>query len=745
MRLRYYQEDAIANVEKALSRVRSTLVQLPTGCGKTVVFNDLASRYAQSMRRTLILAHREELIFQAATALERATGIKAAIEKAERAEAHEIVPSLLEAGAPGVGPDGKPLVVVGSVQSMVRRLDRFRPDHFDLVVIDECFPAGTPIYTTRFNDQPIETISVGDEVFSWSHVLGRKVIGRVTRVFERKPSGRLTRVEFAGGYSMACTPEHPFWVQNRGKYEPAIGLRPGDVLMDQWDGTIEVASVVPDAEDAETVYNLEVTRTPRGDLSWLRTNFPEIASLDAIIRLERFTEEQPHNYFAGGVLVHNCHHAPAKTYRDIIDHFAPAKVLGVSATPERSDQVALGSIFDDVAYRYEIVDGIEDGWLVPIHQQVVQTQHLDLSKVRTTAGDLNLGDLEAAMTQTDLLHEIAGPAVELSGDRQGIVFAVTVEHAYLLAEAMREQIADRWRKLGRGTPPQNIVVALDGTTDVDERRETIEAFRRGEIQFLLNCSLFVEGTDLPSVGVVVMAAPTKSRARYTQMIGRGTRPLPGIVDAHPGRDESPLRRSAIALSPKTHVLVIDFTENSGKHKLISAADLLAGKYSEPELAMAKAMLARHEVKDILEALRRARAKIKEMEEMRAQARKGYAATTIDPFDPLDILDGSKQGGGGPTVSEKQRRVLKEYGVENVESLDAVQAAGLLKTVAERKAAGLADFNQVRVLMRRGGIRADRAVGLTSLDAAGYIAKLAKNGWRRPPSWDIKFGAPESTK
>jgi superfamily II DNA or RNA helicase len=122
MKLRYYQEDAIANVEKALSRVRSTLVQLPTGCGKTVVFNDLAYRYAQSMRRTLILAHREELIFQAATALERATGIKAAIEKAERAEAHEIVPSLLEAGAPGVGPDGKPLVVVGSVQSMVRRL-----------------------------------------------------------------------------------------------------------------------------------------------------------------------------------------------------------------------------------------------------------------------------------------------------------------------------------------------------------------------------------------------------------------------------------------------------------------------------------------------------------------------------------------------------------------------------------------------------------------------------------------------
>lgn len=461
--------------------------------------------------------------------------------------------------------------------------------------------------------------------------------------------------------------------------------------------------------------------------------------VDLVYNLE---VEEHHNYFAGGVLVHNCHHAPAKTYRDILEHFSEAKVLGVSATPQRSDEVALGSVFDEVAYQMEIVEGIEDGWLVPIHQQVVQTQHLDLSKVRTTAGDLNQGDLETAMTQTDLLHEIAGPAVELSGDRQGIVFAVTVEHAYLLAEAMREQIIDRWRTLGRGAPPANIVVALDGTSKAEERRAVLDAYRRGEVQFLVNVSLFTEGTDLPTVGVVVMASPTKSRGRYTQMIGRGTRPLPGIVDANPGREDAALRRSAIALSEKTHCLVIDFTENSGKHKLISAADLLAGKYSEPELAMAKSMLARHEVKDILEALRRARAKIKEMEAMRAQARKGYAATTIDPFDPLDILDASKQGGGGPTVSEKQRRVLKEYGVENVESLDAVQAAGLLKTVAERKAAGLADFNQVRTLMRRGGIRADRLVGLTSLDAAMFIAKLAKNGWRRPPSWDIKFG-PES--
>ena len=114
------------------------------------------------------------------------------------------------------------------------------------------------------------------------------------------------------------------------------------------------------------------------------------------------------------------------------------------------------------------------------------------------------GDVHAARFDRHLIFRI--------GDRQGIVFAVTVEHAYLLAEAIREQIADRWRSLGRGEPPTNIVTALDGTSEASERKAVLEAYRRGEVQFLINVALFVEGTDLPTVGVVVMAAPTKSRA-----------------------------------------------------------------------------------------------------------------------------------------------------------------------------------------------------------------------------------------
>jgi superfamily II DNA or RNA helicase len=573
MPLRYYQVEQVDSVLRAFERSRSVLGCAATGTGKSTTLSEISYRFAAQMRRVLILAHREELLSQIASRLEEMHGIRSAIEKAERAEAHDIMPTLLETGAPGVGPDGKPLVVVASVQSMVRRLDKFKPDHFDLVVVDEC------------------------------------------------------------------------------------------------------------------------------------------------------------------------HHAAARTYRDIIDHFAGAKVFGTTATADRGDRVALGEVFDEVAFNYDMPAAIEDGWLVPIHQQTVETQHLDLTKVRTVGGDFNLGDLETAMTQTDLLHEIAGPFVEIAGDRQFMMFAVTVEHAYLLAEAVREQIADRWRNLGRGDPPVNIVVGLDGTSTSEERAAALEGFRRGAIQGLCNAQLLTEGVDLPAATVLGMCRPTKSRAFYQQAVGRVSRPLPGVVDAFPERGHSTERRSAIALSGKPAALVVDFAGNAGKHKLIGPLDLLGGDYSEPEISMAKGMLKRHEVKDILEALRRARAKILEMEALRAQARKGYTAVTVDPFDPFDVLGVEKGSASGARINERQRRALKEYGVESVDRLDVVQANSLLKTINDRKAAGLCDFKQIRTLMRRGKVKADRAVGLSHAEAATLIAKLAKNNWTRPPSWDLRFGPP----
>src|SRR5262249_37454191 len=143
-----------------------------------------------------------------------------------------------------------------------------------------------------------------------------------------------------------------------------------------------------------------------------------------------------------------------------------------------------------------------------------------------------------------------------------LVFCASVGHARLMAEVLC-----RYR---RGSAR-----ALDGTSHPEERRAVVGDFRAGRLQYLCNCGLFLEGFDAPAVAVVVMARPTKSLALYTQILGRGTRPLPGVVDPlalAPAAE----RRAAIAASAKPRMLVLDFVGNSGRHRIITAADLLGG-------------------------------------------------------------------------------------------------------------------------------------------------------------------------
>jgi superfamily II DNA or RNA helicase len=117
------------------------------------------------------------------------------------------------------------------------------------------------------------------------------------------------------------------------------------------------------------------------------------------------------------------------------------------------------------------------------------------------------------------------------------------------------------------------VETILGHTDPFERLEIVKRLKEGSTQGLVNCGVATEGFDCPAVAVVAIARPTKSTSLYMQMIGRGTRPLPGVVD---GPDTAEARREAIAASAKTVCTVLDFVGNSGNHKLISVADVLAG-------------------------------------------------------------------------------------------------------------------------------------------------------------------------
>ena len=151
-------------------------------------------------------------------------------------------------------------------------------------------------------------------------------------------------------------------------------------------------------------------------------------------------------------------------------------------------------------------------------------------------------------------------------------------------------------------------------------------FGEGQYQFLVGCDVFIEGFDMPRISIVAVAKPTKVQSRYVQMVGRGFRTLPGTLEGH----DTPLaRRQAIARSAKPRLLVLDFVGNSGRHKLISMADILGGKHDLLPQVVAKAK-EQGEPIDILDELGKEEAAREERRKVQ-EARAHYHTKEVDPF------------------------------------------------------------------------------------------------------------------
>lgn len=235
-----------------------------------------------------------------------------------------------------------------------------------------------------------------------------------------------------------------------------------------------------------------------------------------------------HNYFADGILVHNCHHAAAGTYRKIFDHFRPEKLIGFTATPNRGDKVRLNDVFQKIIFQRDLRWGIENGYLCGIQCLRVNIGY-DLSAVHTRQGDYAPGELDQAMDGTaDAIAE----AYQKYAKGATLIFAVSVRHA--------REIADKI--------PGAVVV----TWETRDRAAIIRAFTDGEIPVLVNCMVFTEGTDIPRVETVMVARPTQSESLYCQMVGRGTRLYPG----------------------KEKLVLIDCVGVTGKASLCTAPSLL---------------------------------------------------------------------------------------------------------------------------------------------------------------------------
>jgi superfamily II DNA or RNA helicase len=214
------------------------------------------------------------------------------------------------------------------------------------------------------------------------------------------------------------------------------------------------------------------------------------------------------------------------------DAIAPKDQLlvGVTATPNRSDAIGLGCVFQTIAYSYDLKRAIEDKWLVPIVPWVIETT-TSLDSVRTTAGEFNQKDL-ADEVNTPYRNQLAVAGwQEHASEESTLAFTVDVAHAHDLAQAFCDAGV--------------VARPLSGKTPKDERRELLAAYTRGDVQVLTNCMVLTEGTDLPRTGCILHAKPTKSATLYEQMTGRGLR-------IHPGKERC---------------IVLDIVDIARKHSL----------------------------------------------------------------------------------------------------------------------------------------------------------------------------------
>ncbi len=377
-------------------------------------------------------------------------------------------------------------------------------------------------------------------------------------------------------------------------------------------------------------------------------------------RMEKF---DPNDF--GLIMIDEAHRSAAASYQRIFDYFKQNEhccFLGVTATPDRLDGVGLGCVFDEVACNLDIAWGLQNGWLVPPRQMFVQVDGLDFSQVKTKGGDLDQQQLAKIVEMEENLHSMAKPIVDVTQGKQAIVFTASVGQAHRLAEIIRDYHQRTYGAVNRDT-----AVSLDGSlTPQDPRRQQIvKDFKNGTIQYLVNCGVATEGFDAPATSVIAIGRPTKSRALYTQMVGRGTRPLPGTVDQFDTAEE---RLAAISASGKPDCLVLDFVGQSSRHKLICTTDILGGENEPPEvIERANRLLKKNDFKGTtLDALREAREKLEaEREAKRAKLTMGVNYKLREAKSVWDMATVPKVSVPGylvkKPVTEKQRGMLIRLG------------------------------------------------------------------------------------
>lgn len=400
------------------------------------------------------------------------------------------------------------------------------------------------------------------------------------------------------------------------------------------------------------------------------------------------------------VVIDEAHRSTSKAYREIVAHFRTnpdCKILGVTATPDRADRVGLGTVFQTCAYQYQIKDAIADGWLVPIKQATVPITGLDLSYVKTAKGDFTDESLGKTLEEEKTALGIAGAILQRFEGRTTIVFCPTVRAAEVLTA-----ILNRPSHRELNCPPEHLAELGDtrcihGGTSQAERNVILDEYHRRRFKILVNVDVATEGFDEPEIGCVVIARPTKSRGRYAQMIGRGTRTL---AEAKVDDFQEPgLRRQAIASSRKPDTIILDIEGETATMSLVHAADVL-GDSESPEVRERAKKIAREregesrdveidleEAKRLLEAERLAHIE----KNKRVAGKVTTGAVWRDPtqqFCDMFKGDGLGQWAADPPT-EKQVAALRRCGLPVEPGLTKGKASRMLGENAMRREKNLA--------------------------------------------------------
>lgn len=426
--------------------------------------------------------------------------------------------------------------------------------------------------------------------------------------------------------------------------------------------------------------------------SWYRVTVGSVQTLMRESRLARF----PRDWF-DAIIVDEAHHVLADSYQRILDHFSDARVLGVTATPDRGDMRNLGSVFQSLAYEYTLPRAIKEGYLSPIQAQTIPLR-LDLSSVGVQSGDFKAGDLGTALDP--YLVQIAEEMRKICPDRKTVVFLPLVKTS--------QKFRDILNGMGFRAAEVN-----GGSAD---RAEVLKDFDEGRYNVLCNSMLLTEGWDCPSVDCVVVLRPTKIRSLYAQMVGRGTRLSPG----------------------KTELLILDFLWHTERHELCHPASLIC-ENEDVARQMTKNLEDAEGPVDISEAEEQAESDVvaqreealaKQLAEMRTRKRKLVDPLQFEMSIQAEDLVGYRPAFGwemGPP-SEKQKETLERLGIFPDEIECAGKAKVLLDRLQKRRTEGYATPRQIRALEQRGF----RNVGNWAFEEANaMISRIANNKWRVP--------------